>query len=499
MTDIFALFRTSLRLKIISMLGVTALADFLFYGQQAGWTIGLFGLLLTSLCVLHNSKLIRTDTGQIILFLTVLQCFLQIEKLSLLCFTLMSLGIVSLAVLSRGGWSSNASLWARQVLSFILRILRPLNKAMIGVRLYKHRYTPSNGFSVFMRGWFLPIVLSSVFLFLFTSANPIVTKWLSGFDFKALLEMFSFGRLFFWIVMAAIVFAVIRPKLKRKRKKFVPDVFYKKKKPMGFAEWAFTKESVLRSLVIFNVMFACQTLMDMNYLWAGSTLPDGITYAQYAHKGAYPLIVTALLAALFVLISQNAGKDVAGSKMVQGLIYLWVAQNILLVVSSIYRTGLYVEIYALTYLRVAAFIWMGLVACGLVWIIMRSILNKSNTWLINANVITTLSVLYIVSFVNVGAMIANYNVMNSRAVSGTGVQLDTRYLENRIGSAAIPALIKYSQYGKVHDRVLYMGNSEKRFDTIGEMISELRLNMDDWRFWTYSEYRLLKSLGGRVQ
>ncbi len=500
MTDIFSLFRTSFRFKIISMLGLTALADFLFYGHQAGWTIGLFGLLLTGVCVLHNSKVIQTETGQSILLLTVSQCFLQIEKTSLLCFALMSIGIVSFAILSQGGWKEDASLWARQFLSFILRILRPLNKAVLGIQRYKHRYIPSNGLSVFVRGWFLPIVLSAVFIFLFASANPIVTKWLSGFDFKALLEMFSFGRLFFWAVVAAMISAVIRPKLKRKRKKAAPDVFYKKKKPMGFAEWAFTKESVLRSLVIFNVMFAFQTLMDMNYLWAGGALPDGITYAGYAQEGAYPLIVTALLAALFVLISQNSGKEVAGSKTVQGLIYLWVAQNILLVVSSIYRTGLYVEVYALTYLRVAAFIWMGLVACGLAWIIVRSILNKSNTWLINANVITALAVLYMTSFVNIGAMIAHYNVTHSRAVSGTGIQLDTHYLEYGIGNAAIPALIQYSQYGKVHDRILYMsGEEEERLDTIDEMISELRINMDDWRRWTYSDHRLLKSLEGQTQ
>ena len=499
MTNIFSLFRTSFRLKIISMLGLTILADFLFYGHQAGWTIGLFGLLLTSVCVLHNSKVIQTRLGQIILLLTISQCLLQIEKVSLLCFALMSLGIVSLAILSQGGWKEDASLWARQVLSSVFRIFRPLNKALIGFQRYKNRYMPPNRFSLFMRGWFLPIVLSCVFVFLFASANPIVTKWFSGFDLKALFKTFSFSRLVFWGVVAASVFSVIRPKIKKKRKKPVPDVFFKKKKPMSFSEWAFTKEAVLRSLVIFNVMFACQTAMDINYLWAGGQLPEGITYAQYAQKGAYPLIVTALLAGVFVLISQNAGKDVAGSKIVQALIYLWVLQNILLVVSSIYRTGLYVEVYALTYLRVAAFIWMGLVACGLGWIIIRSILNKSNTWLINANVITALIVLYITSFVNIGTMIAHYNVQYSKAVSGTGVHLDTYYLEHIIGSYSIPALIKYSEYGKVHDRVLYRDGIEEHFDTIEEMTSELRTDMDDWRRWTYSEYRLLRSLESKTK
>ena len=54
----------------------------------------------------------------------------------------------------------------------------------------------------------------------------------------------------------------------------------------------------------------------------------------------------------------------------------------MLVISSILRLDLYVGIYALTYWRVAAFIWMGLVAVGLVLIIARIALGKSNKWLL---------------------------------------------------------------------------------------------------------------------
>ncbi len=490
MTDIFSLFRTSFRLKIISMLGLTALADFLFYDQYAGWTIGFFGLLLTGLCVLHNSRVIHTRLGQIIALLSVSQCLLQIEKTSLLCFALMCLGIISLAVLSQGGWEKDASLWARQVLSSIFRVLRPVRKALLGVQRYKHRYMPANGLSIFMQGWFLPIILSCIFVFLFANANPIITKWLSAFDFKVFSKLFSFWHMAFLGMMATITFSVIRPKLKKKRKHAAAEIYFKQKKTMSFAEWAFTKEAVLRSLVIFNIIFACQTLMDVNYLWAGGQLPDSITYAQYAHKGAYPLIVTALLAAVFVLVSQNAGRDVSGSRTVRALIYAWVAQNIMLVISSIYRTGLYVEVYALTYLRVAAFIWMGLVACGLCWVIIRSVLGKSNRWLINANVMTLLAVLYITSFVNIGGMIAHYNVTHSKLVSGEGINLD-RYYMTRIGATAIPAMEEYVQKFETENIYYSDVSNHMRLD---EMKDDLKSDMDDWRRWTYSEYRMLKSL-----
>ena len=121
-----------------------------------------------------------------------------------------------------------------------------------------------------------------------------------------------------------------------------------------------------RSLVLFNVMFALQSALDLTYLWGGASLPDGMTYAHYAHRGAYPLIATALLAASFVLIAMRPGGPAEQSRLIRPLVLLSIGQYVLLVVSSIFRLDLYVAAYSLTYLRLAAFIWMGLVAAGLV-------------------------------------------------------------------------------------------------------------------------------------
>ena len=141
----------------------------------------------------------------------------------------------------------------------------------------------------------------------------------------------------------------------------------------------------MRSLVLFNLLFAVQTAMDIHYLWRGAALPDGMTYASYAHRGAYPLIVTALLAAAFVIVAMRPGSDAERSPLMRALVFLWVGQNVLLVVSSILRLDLYVETYLLTYWRVAAFIWMLIVAAGLILIVVRIVTYRSNAWLISAN------------------------------------------------------------------------------------------------------------------
>jgi len=479
--DVLSFAKISTKSKIFSMLALVALADFLFYDYDIGWVLGFFGCLLVGAFSLHNSALLKSRMAVVIVLFTLGQCFLLFEKSSDLSFVLMILGLVSLSLLRRDDWKKDAGQWGRLCFFSLLRFMGPLNRLSRGYKRYVYKHPSQNILQTFFRGWFLPIFLSLVFLYLFARANPIMMDWLDNIDIKILFSVLSFWRVVFWVIVASLVVLVIRPRLKLSGCKNKGSVSVKSNDIRDFARWVFTKDAVLRSLVIFNLMFALQTFMDVNYLWAEGALPEGVSYAQYAHKGAYPLIVTALLAALFALVTQSAKEEISGSKIISGLMYLWIGQNVFLVFSAIYRTSLYVEIYALTYMRVAAFIWMGLVACGLIWIILRGALGKSNRWLINANVLTLLTVLYITSFVNVGGVIAHYNVAHSKEVSGKGVALDVTYLRE-MGTVAIPALQKYDAQAGTQWSAPFQ--------------QRLKRNMVDWRHWTYSKHRLLKSLEG---
>ena len=128
---------------------------------------------------------------------------------------------------------------------------------------------------------------------------------------------------------------------------------------------------VIVALVAVILIFALQNGLDIAFLWSGARLPDGMTFAGYAHRGAYPLIATALLAGLFVLVTLRPGSPLAASATTRRLVYLWIGQNVLLVASTILRTLDYVDAYSLTRLRIAALVWMALVAAGLVLICWR--------------------------------------------------------------------------------------------------------------------------------
>ncbi|MBW0001893.1 MAG: DUF4173 domain-containing protein, partial [Hyphomicrobiales bacterium] len=267
--------------------------------------------------------------------------------------------------------------------------------------------------------WVVPLALGAVFLLLFASANPLIPLWLSKFDFSFPQISVNPFRIALWGVIAFAVWPFLYIKSARVAAR-AASANPASTPQAGSSPLLFGPAAILRSLALFNILFAAQSGLDITYLWAGVSLPSGLTYASYAHQGAYPLIVTALLAAAFVLAALRRGSEANEVRTIKVLIVLWIAQNILLVTSSILRLDLYVATYSLTWLRFAALVWMLLVAAGLVLILVRIALKRPNRWLIGANCCTLGLALYVTSLINVPALIARYNVDHCLEISGQG-------------------------------------------------------------------------------
>jgi hypothetical protein len=316
--------------------------------------------------------------------------------------------------------------------------------------------------------WIVPLILTA-FASLFASANPLIEKWVSLVNLSDATSHVSAARLLFWAVALSVVWPFVYVRCRNQNTAAaeqsalaMPSEF--SKTPDARIEFL-GEASILRSLILFNLLFSVQTGLDAIYLWGGVALPDGLTYAAYAHRGAYPLILTALLAAAFVLAAVRPGGPAERSLIIRPLVYLWVAQNVMLVVSSILRLDLYVEIYSLTYWRVAAFIWMGLVAAGLLLIIAR---------------IALATVVYVCSFINFAAFIGDHNVTHSREVSGKGVSIDMHYLIS-LGPQALPAIDKAPP---ISCRCQNLVSSRD------QLVERQRQDMASWRAWSLRGWRL---------
>jgi hypothetical protein len=464
-------------------LGLAALADWLFYGERIGVSFVLFAIALMGCSLLANRA--ASDGGRMLIAGLVLIAGIvpAIEELNLLSFAFAALALgVGVLVTTNpdiDGLGDRARALLGLYLSGPFRLIRDAAGSLNVPAI-------ATGFVV----WFVPIVLGGVFVALFASANPLIEKWFAQLNPGNAASQVSLARLLFWLVALSIVWPFIHV---RWRRTVTADIPAEPVPDEGEAAIdsnpidLFGPGTVLRSLILFNLLFAVQTILDAIYLWGNVALPADITYAAYAHRGAYPLIVTALLAAGFVLIAMKPGGPAERSPVIRPLVYLWVAQNVMLVVSSILRLDLYVEIYLLTYWRIAAFVWMLLVAIGLVLIVARIAMQRSDEWLIRANLITLTGALYVCALVNFAAIIADYNVAHSREASGKGVMIDMHYL-SLLGPQALPALDKAFQLRAVDTSLVSHRNS---------LVERLRQDMASWRAWSFRGWRLQRYIAAQ--
>ncbi|ESX87652.1 MULTISPECIES: DUF4173 domain-containing protein [unclassified Mesorhizobium] len=477
---------------------LVALADFFFYGQPAGITVLLFAILIAGAVVaVHPAALNSTRPWLKPAALSVALLPLA-ENVSPLSVAIAVVALVVFALSLSGRLRHGIARIAGQVALFLLaaplRLIRDFFQWRRTVRRLGGRRTHLASIIV----WVMPVTLGAVFLFLFGAANPVIEYWLSLIDLMKLLDLIQLARIVFWLLVLAGVWAFLRPRLPRFLRRLprrlpplTPSAAVAApaatKSATTIEAVVFGKAAILRALIVFNALFALQTGLDAAYLWGGVALPDGLSYAAYAHRGAYPLIATALLAAGFVLAALRPGSETSGDPLIRRLVYAWVAQNIVLVISSILRLDLYIGAYALTYWRIAAFVWMGLVASGLVLIIARIALGKSNEWLLSANLATLSATLYACCFINFAAAIANFNVDHSLEMTGDGTPIDTEYLRS-LGAAAMPAL----------DR-LYMHQFGNQTTCLADqmMIDDTIAEQKQWRAWSFRGWRLVQVLDKR--
>jgi hypothetical protein len=333
--------------------------------------------------------------------------------------------------------------------------------------------------AVWLMAWVVPLSLGAVFAFLFASANPVIEGLLSKLRLETVLDLLDPIRMLFWLVLAMAIWSLLRPKVlgRRPRRESVHLL------PETNSIWL-GQAAVFRSLVVFNGLFALQTGLDLTYLWGGMALPDGMSHAEYAHRGAYPLIATALLAGAFVLAAMRENGPGHHHKVIRALVYLFLAQNVLLCLSAMLRLNLYVEVYSMTDLRLAAGIWMGLVATGLVLVTLRILLRKRNSWLIATNLVALMMVLYASAMLDLSGYIARFNVEHSWELTKTNLPTDLSYLQT-LGPSAIPAL------DRLIPRLIPGGSRWAEAVTIrAALVRGVVDEPGDWRSWFWRMQRL---------
>jgi hypothetical protein len=469
--------RYSFLAKMVFVVPLIAATDALFHDEVGSW---LGGLMLAWTVVLMIARpALRRGPALVAGGAASALALVTAGSPGLLAWAMFWVAISIAALLPRADGFDDAWRWAVRVAAH--GVTGPITPVIDLLRLFRprpHRGRMTARAVAAMLA--LPIAMGAVFVALFASANPLIAHAFAA------IRLPSIGEVAFWLAMLALLWPAFRPSRWPTRiVTALPD-----------AEVTLpgaSMPSVLIALGLFNAIFAVENGLDIAFLWSGAALPAGTTMAGYAHQGAYPLIVTAILAGVFVLATLKPGSATASNPTIRRLVTLWVGQNILLVASSILRTCDYIQAFSLTELRVAALIWMGLVALGLALILWRMLTAQSARWLINANALAATVVLAVSTVVDWGAVAAIWNVRHAREVVSTEPALDLCYLD-RLGPSALPALLELEQHPlpqSLKDRVVRV----RQDVMIGSWSYEdggIVGSQANWRSWTWRNARRLQ-------
>ncbi|WP_337188365.1 DUF4173 domain-containing protein [Phenylobacterium sp.] len=462
--------------KAALSLAVVAAADVLLFDAGGlGLNLGLFSLALVGALGFVTPAIFRHRLALLAFAAAALLAVLQIERATFVGWMLFAVALGVAALAPRAPAREDGWRWTqRLVVGGLKALVGPLVDLRDVLRARARRGPARTALMVVSAG--LPLLGGVVFVSLFAAANPVI----EGAFAAIRLPELEVARPVFWAMIALIVWAVLRPRGLR-RTLDAPRLDGDLDLP------GVTTGSICASLVVFNLIFAVQNGLDVAFLWSGAGLPEGMTFADYAHRGAYPLIATALLAGLFVLVFLRPGSATAQSQPVRKLVALWVAQNLFLVASTALRTFDYVEVYSLTRMRIAALLWMALIAVGLVLITWRLLRGKSSGWLVNANLLAAGAALLLCSVVDLGAIAAAWNVRHAREAGGRGVGLDLCYMRELRG-AAVVSLAEMERRELPED--LRRRVAVVRAELAADMLDRTR----DWRGWRFRDARRLARL-----
>lgn len=200
---------SALAIKPAVALVLAALADWLFYGERVGLSLAIFASAIACASLLANHATLdrrRAVLGGIVLAVGLLPAIEEVSTLSLLIV------IATLALGLLLATSPDTTEFGERA-----RALR--NLFLLGPFRFFREVPQIFSVSSFTRGiavWFIPALLTAIFVALFAAANPVIGKWAYLLDLTLIFNYVSVSRVLFWTVMLALVWPFVHVRWRRK-------------------------------------------------------------------------------------------------------------------------------------------------------------------------------------------------------------------------------------------------------------------------------------------
>lgn len=202
-----------------------------------------------------------------------------------------------------------------------------------------------------------------------------------------------------------------------------------KKKMYGKIKWKlFIDPTVLLTILsLLNIVYIIFAVIQFTYLFGGDTfmLPSSFSYAEYARKGFFELLVVTVInfVILFFSITFVKKESRKANTVIRSFLSALIFCTFILLISAFYRMVLYEMAYGYTYLRI--FVQAFMLLLFLLFIVNLVYVWHSKMPIITAYILCSLILFIILNFANIDVIIAKNNI---NRYYDTG-EIDVYYLE----------------------------------------------------------------------
>jgi len=475
--------------KIISITFLTALYSILFYEQHVGINFLLFTIAMLVLFFFQDKEAFKNKSVLFLSFGAIFTASFAAVHGSYLSLwaTIISLMVIPGVMINK---RSNILLDFVTTLvniaaSFIFMIIEMINSGENG---------KEKGFLRLLK-YLVPLVFIVAFFFIYRSMNPLFEKIT-----QEIADLISLGYVFFTLGGFTLIYSVYKQKRANNiddwESKWLINIEESEVKTPKWNEGV----SFIFLFIALNLMLVSVNLMDINYLYLGEGMPDGITHKQFLHKGIGMLILSILLGISLLLFFFRGALNFSKNKtIIKLLAFLWVAQNVFMVISTTLRNNIYVNDALLSYKRIGVYLWLLFALIGLITLFIKLYKNKSVWFLARHNITVIFIALIMTSAFDWDMVISNFNINRAKQEKDIS-SYDKKYIlslseGNIAGLYSIKNMKGFevdSTYSHIYYRDYYEANSNwldsKVFDFL-ENDSEA-----DWRSFSVRRNRVRKDI-----
>ncbi|MFV8368073.1 DUF4173 domain-containing protein [Flavobacterium sp. LB2R40] len=387
----------------------------LFYKQEVGVNLAIFGVVLTGMICYFCQERFTTRLHLILVTTSVLSCSAFAWYGDFVSFLALAMSVLFLQFKTR-----EVKLKILQIFPIIfINGFASLGRIFLFSQWLPKREFKNDFAKKIIAYVFIPALFISLFFVVYAFGSDHFSSLFMDYNLDLdIFEVFLIALLGFYISFSFWNY-------------WVPDVCYEynsildtdfsneiknqNKKTFSFLDLDFERKSGEITFVLLNVMLLI-FIVTYNYEQFFETI-EVSTLSSATHESVNAVIFSIVMAVGVILFYFKGGFNFdEKANHLKLLAKIWILLNGALIISALIKNSEYISYFGLTYKRLGVYAFLILAIIGLFFAFSKIINQKTNAYLFNQMLWYFYGTILLCSFVNWGNLITNYNISVNKGV-----------------------------------------------------------------------------------